>query len=58
MRVGVVSDSHGNLGYLEQAAKKLIKEEAELVIHLGDDYDDTQAMEKFPLKLIKLKEIN
>ncbi len=54
MKVGVVSDSHGNLGYLKQAAKKLIEEEAKLVIHLGDDYDDTQAVEELPIELVKI----
>ncbi|QCX33082.1 metallophosphoesterase [Caloramator sp. E03] len=44
MRIGVVSDSHGNLYMLEKAIKMM--EPLDLIIHLGDDYRD----------IIKLKE--
>lgn len=38
MRIGVVSDSHGNIDLLEKAGNELIKElNSELIIHLGDD---------------------
>lgn len=44
MRIGVVSDSHGNLYMLDKAIKMM--EPLDLIIHLGDDYRD----------IIKLKE--
>lgn len=44
MRIGVVSDSHGNLYMLDKAIKMM--EPLDLIIHLGDEYKD----------IIKLKE--
>lgn len=55
MKVGVLSDSHGNTKNLEEAAKWLIEsEKVDLLIHLGDNYRDCQALEKMGTKLIKV----
>ncbi len=39
-RVGVLSDTHGNLGYLERTLDFLAGFEIDAVCHLGDDYED------------------
>ena len=55
MRVGVVSDSHGYRDNLGDAARKIVEdEEAEVIVHLGDDYDDTEVLEQFGVKIIKI----
>lgn len=55
MRIGILSDSHGNLKNLEKATKYLIEDEkVEVLIHLGDDYDDAKVLEKFPVRIIKV----
>ena len=55
MKLGVLSDSHGNLKNLEEAAKWLIEnEKVDVLVHLGDDSDDTKVLEKFGVKLIKV----
>jgi len=55
MKIGILSDSHGNLGNLEKAAKYLIEnEKVEVLVHLGDDYDDVKTLEKFPVRVIKI----
>lgn len=40
MKVGVVSDSHGEIENLKRALSILLAEDMEKVIHLGDDYED------------------
>lgn len=53
MKVGVLSDSHGNLKNLEESAKWLVEEgKVDVLIHLGDDSDDAKILEKFGKKLI------
>ena len=55
MRIGAVSDSHNHLDNLCLAVRKLIEEEkVETIIHLGDDYDDAQAIESPGIKLLKI----
>lgn len=54
MKVGVVSDSHGNLPYLKKAAQRLKKERVEIIIHLGDDYDDAKLLSEYCPKLIRI----
>ncbi len=44
MKIGVVSDSHGHIENLRRAAKALKEEGVELIVHLGDDYDDVKAL--------------
>ncbi|MEA3485330.1 MAG: YfcE family phosphodiesterase [Candidatus Aerophobetes bacterium] len=55
MKIGILSDSHGNLKNLEKAAKYLIEsEKVEILVHLGDDYDDAKILEKFSVRVIKV----
>jgi len=55
MKVGILSDSHGNIRNLEEAAKWLMEEEkVDVLVHLGDNYDDTKVLEKFKVKLIRV----
>jgi putative phosphoesterase len=44
MKIGVVSDSHGHIENLRRAVKALYKAGAEIIVHLGDDYDDVNAL--------------
>ncbi|MCD5401024.1 YfcE family phosphodiesterase [candidate division NPL-UPA2 bacterium] len=55
MRIGAVSDSHNHRDNLRLAARKLIEEEkVEIIIHLGDDYDDAQAIESPGIELLRI----
>ncbi len=54
MKVGVLSDSHGELGNLKEAAKWLIEEGVSVLIHLGDDYDDAKVLDEFGVRVIKV----
>lgn len=45
MRLGLLSDTHGNLAFLEEAARRLLDEMgAELLVHLGDRYEDAEQL--------------
>ena len=55
MRVGIVSDSHQNLDSLREAAQWLVKKEkVEVIIHLGDDWDDARILDEFEVEVIKV----
>jgi putative phosphoesterase len=55
MRVGVVSDSHGEIENLRKAAMWLIdKQNVEVIVHLGDNYDDTCVLENLDVHIIKV----
>ena len=55
MRVGVVSDSHGEIENLRKAAMWLIdKQNVEVIVHLGDDYDDASILENLDVHIIKV----
>ena len=42
MKIGVISDSHGEIDNLQKVARWLIKKQnVNTIIHLGDDFDDT-----------------
>jgi putative phosphoesterase len=43
MKIGVVSDSHGHIDNLRRAVKSIHAAGAEIIVHLGDDYDDVKA---------------
>ncbi len=45
MKIGVVSDSHGHIENLRRALRALLEEGIEVFCHLGDDYDDLEAVE-------------
>lgn len=52
MKIGVVSDSHKNMAYLDRAVAECLDEGCTAFIHLGDDYSD---VEKVPgMELIKV----
>jgi putative phosphoesterase len=44
MRIGVVSDSHGQAENLRRAVRAMSEAGVELIAHLGDDYDDVKAL--------------
>jgi len=54
MRIGVVSDSHKNLDNLKSAARRLIEEKVQAIVHLGDDYDDAKVLEEFPVEVVRI----
>jgi len=54
MKIGVVSDSHKNLTYLRKAVELIIKEGAEYIIHLGDDYQDAEILREYPLMCFRV----
>lgn len=55
MRVGVVSDSHGEIENLRKAARWLIDEQnVEVIVHLGDNYDDTSVLENLGVRILKV----
>ena len=55
MKVGVVSDSHGELKNLKKAAEKLIEEHnVEVIVHLGDNYDDTTVLENLNIQVVRV----
>jgi len=35
MKIGVMSDSHGNIEYVRRAAEYMMEAEVEYIIHLG-----------------------
>jgi putative phosphoesterase len=40
MRIGVISDSHNNFANLSKSVNYLVERGVNVIIHLGDDYDD------------------
>ncbi|UCD14454.1 MAG: metallophosphoesterase family protein [Thermoplasmatales archaeon] len=55
MKVGVVSDSHGEMENLQKAARWLVEnQKVEVIFHLGDNYDDTCVLENLGVRIIKV----
>ncbi len=55
MKLGVFSDSHGNLDYLETAASNAVSRGgAEVLVHLGDHYDDAKILNQFGRRVIRV----
>ncbi len=54
MKIGVMSDSHGNIDYVRQAAEYMMEAEVGYIIHLGDDYYDARILDSLPTKVIKV----
>lgn len=44
MKIGVVSDSHGQVENLRRAITAMKEAGTDLIVHLGDDYDDVTAL--------------
>lgn len=52
MRIGVMSDTHGNIESMQRAADLMVNEfEVEAIIHLGDDLVDTKKLDAHGVKL-------
>lgn len=55
IKIGVMSDSHQNLNYVEKITDFLVKHyNIDYIVHLGDDYSDTKVFEKYDVKVIKV----
>lgn len=54
MKIAVFSDSHGKIENLKEAASKALREYADILIHLGDDYEDAAVLESSGKKIIKV----
>lgn len=55
MRLGVMSDSHGNIENMRRAAHRMIDEfEVDQIIHLGDDMSDADQMGVINAPLTKI----
>jgi len=54
MKIGVMSNSHGNIEYVRKASEYMMDEEVEYIIHLGDDYHDARILDILPANVIKV----
>ena len=54
MKIGVMSDSHGNIEYVRKAAEYMMEAEVEYIVHLGDDYYDARILDILPTNVIKV----
>jgi hypothetical protein len=54
MKIGVLSDSHGEMEGIKKAAKLLKEIGANLLIHLGDDSADAKVLDKYEIKVKKV----
>jgi len=55
MKIGLFSDSHGNVKNLKAVADYLVKEaKVDMLVHLGDDYDDTRVLDKYKIPVVKI----
>ncbi|MFH2011087.1 MAG: YfcE family phosphodiesterase [Pseudomonadota bacterium] len=55
MKVGILSDSHGSLKNLEDAAKWLVENEnVTTLVHLGDECEDTEILGQFKVRIIQV----
>ena len=54
MKIGIMSDSHGNIEYVRQVAEYMMEAEVEYIIHLGDDYYDARILDIVPVNVIKV----
>jgi len=54
MKIGLVSDTHGNLKLLREVLAGFKREKVSLVIHLGDNFDDANLVQEYKLDLIRV----
>ena len=54
MKFAVMSDSHGHTDNVSRLAARLIQSGIRTAIHLGDDYDDAEALREAGLELIRV----
>jgi len=55
MKIGLLSDSHGNIEYVKKVGQYL-KEKAnvDLIVHLGDEYDDADVLKDLGIKILRV----
>jgi len=52
MKIGVMSDTHGNIDAMNEAARIMIEDQnVEAIIHLGDYFDDTEAIDAAEIQI-------
>ncbi|MEW6684590.1 MAG: YfcE family phosphodiesterase [Candidatus Edwardsbacteria bacterium] len=54
MKIGVVSDTHGNIEYLKKVIDKFHQEGVEIFIHLGDDITDLEGLKEPSVEWIEI----
>ena len=54
MIIGVISDTHGELNNLRKAVENIRLQNVEIIVHLGDDYEDCDILDETALKVIKV----
>jgi len=54
MKIGIMSDSHGNIEYVRQAAEHMMEAEVGYIVHLGDDYYDARILDILPVNVVKV----
>lgn len=54
MKIGVMSNSQGNIEYVRRAAEYMMEEEVDHIIHLGNDYYDARILDILPVNVIKV----
>lgn len=53
MKIGVMSDTHGHLDAMKKAVARMINEHhVDMLIHLGDDSSDVEALSSIPVEII------
>lgn len=54
-KIGVVSDTHGNLPGLRAAVREMTaREKIDLFIHLGDNYEDAEVLDEFGYEYLRV----
>ena len=54
MQFAVISDSHGFTDNVENLGRRLIASGMKLAVHLGDNWEDAQALEALGLEIIRV----
>ena len=55
MKIGIISDTHGNIELLESAVDWLIqRQKIGMLYHLGDDYDDVTCLADRYIEIVQL----
>lgn len=53
-RIGVMGDTHGNLENMNSAAKFMLEQGVEWIVHLGDFYRDALELDRLTERVIKV----
>lgn len=55
MRIGLISDSHGNIQYVKKVGQYLKQiARVDLIVHLGDECDDVDVIRDLGIEIIKI----